>query len=248
MNSQQPLRRLIALGVALLVLSACGTSPTTPTIGKPDAIPPPTSTSAPEPTASPTTESTATEAILPTQTAVVEPTAMTTAAPTTEVHPADTRTGIADVDNVIDAILSNDIEARRALVHYTVTPCTTAPGLGGPPKCHEGEADGTPVEVFPILESEGHHVRRDSIDRGLGFMVEGLYAVFRVPDDAFEEDYWPAGEYGLVFIRKDMPEGMNFPVTVLVENGQIVRLDFNFADSPATALEQNAGEMVLSPP
>jgi len=39
-----------------------------------------------------------------------------------------------------------------------------------------------------------------------------------------------------------------FPVTVLVENGQIVRLDFNFFSSPAMVIEQDAGEMVLPPP
>jgi hypothetical protein len=186
--------------------------------------------------------------VLPTQTSAAEPTKAMTATPTREVHPADVRTGIAEIDDVIEAILSSDVEARRVLVRFVVTPCTTAQGIGGPPKCAEGEADGTPVEVFPILESEGFHVRRESIDQSLGFVVEGLYAVFRVPDDAYEEDYWPAGEYGLVFVRKDMPEGMNFPVTVLVENGLIVRLHFNFFNSPAMVIERDAGELVLPPP
>ena len=72
---------------------------------------------------------------------------------------SNTRTGIEDVDAIIDAILSGDIEARRALVQYTTSACTTADGLGGPPKCKPDEADGTLVKAFPVLGSEGHHVR-----------------------------------------------------------------------------------------
>jgi len=118
------------------------------------------------------------------------------------VHPPDTRTGIEEVDAIIDAIVAGGIDARRELVQYTTTGCTTALGLGGPPKCESGEAEGTLVEVFPFLRAEGEYVRRESIDRVLRFAVEGLYAVYRVPDDAYEEEYWPAGEYGIVFTRE----------------------------------------------
>ena len=64
-------------------------------------------------------------------------------------HTPDTRTGVPVVDEVIAAYLAGDTVALVALVDFAVTPCTHANGLGGPPKCAEGQAEGTEVEVFP---------------------------------------------------------------------------------------------------
>ncbi len=92
------------------------------------------------------------------------------------------------MDAIIDAILNGDIQTRRALVHYTTSACTTADGLGGPPKCEPDEADGTLVQTFPILGSEGHPIRPEAIEEALGFAVDGLYAVYYVPEDAYETE------------------------------------------------------------
>jgi hypothetical protein len=155
---------------------------------------------------------------------------------------SNTRTGIEDVDAIIDAILSGDIEARRALVHYTTSACTTADGLGGPPKCEPDEADGTMVKAFPVLGSEGHHVRPELIEDTLGFVVDDLYAVYHVPDEAYQAEYWPAGEYGLVFVRDEIDYLVT--ITVHVENGRMVRLDYDVGKPPAAIIEQKAGELL----
>ncbi|MCK5429309.1 MAG: hypothetical protein KAI94_07550 [Anaerolineales bacterium] len=157
------------------------------------------------------------------------------------VSPAATRTGIEEVDRLVEAILSNQVDARRALVHFAEVGCTTADGLGGPPKCEPAEQDGTPVEVLPILGTEGHHVRRASIDRALSFNVEGLYAIYLVPEDVWQDESYPAGEYGLVFILFDNP----FPMTVHVKEGGIVRLDFHTGITPAEVIEPKGGELIL---
>ena len=60
-----------------------------------------------------------------------------TSAPVDQMaYPRDTRTGIATIDSVIEAALVDD---RSALVDYTVTACTKVDGLGGAPKCGEGQ-------------------------------------------------------------------------------------------------------------
>jgi len=89
----------------------------------------------------------------------------TPVAPERAGYPPETRTGIQIVDVVIEAVLADDLEAERELIHYTTTGCTTVSGLGGPPKCRADEGEGTPVEVFPVLGVEGRHVRREDIDR-----------------------------------------------------------------------------------
>lgn len=161
----------------------------------------------------------------------------------TLLHPPGTRTDIQDVDVIIDAILSNDIESRKELIHYTQVGCTTADGLGGPPKCEPGEVEGTLIEVLPILGSEGHHTRRAEIDKGISFSVEGLYAVYLMPEDVWHDESYPAGDYGLVFVLTDN----KFLLTVHVKDGRIVRLDYDVGVTPAEVIEQEAGELLLPP-
>jgi len=67
----------------------------------------------------------------------------------------DMRTGINEIDQVIDVMMDTNIDARLALVQFTKTACTTKDGLGGPPKCEPSEADGTIVDAFPVSSGEG---------------------------------------------------------------------------------------------
>lgn len=151
-----------------------------------------------------------------------------TTTPTYNVHPTTTRTGIPEVDVVIEAFLSGNAEARRELIRYTIFPCTSVTGLGGPPKCREaGVAEGTPVEYFPIMgPGHGQPMLREAIESWPDFMtgeVKGLYAVFKVPESDSSPD-WPAGKYGLIFLDDD---GASI-VVARVQGGWIVRYDTDF--------------------
>ena len=178
-------------------------------------------------------------------TATAEP---TESAPPTEaapqLHPPDARTGDPALDAVVDAVLAHDVTARRELTRLTVVGCTHADGLGGPPKCREDEAEGTPLEVLPILGSEGHHTHVEDLDRALSFQVEGLYAVFELADTVFDSNEYPAGEVGLLFLQSGPP----FPLTVHVADGAIVRLDYHIGDTLDVVFEQEADHIILSPP
>ena len=160
-------------------------------------------------------------------------------------YPPYWHTGIGEIDTVIDAVMGEDVNARIELVRYTSAACTTGDGLGGPPQCRSDEEDGKIVETFPVLYSEGTHVRPEEIEEVMDFRVRGLLAVYHVPDDAYEADYWPAGDYGIVFTSE---EG-DFPhvVVMLIENGQIVRLDFLLAWPPFEQIWARSDEFVLPP-
>ena len=159
-------------------------------------------------------------------------------------YPPDTRTSIPEIDRVIDIFLGPDIEARIELVRYIQFPCTTADGLGGPPKCEGTEADGTVVTAFPVLYSEGTHVRPDEIQKVFGFTVRGLLAVYEVPESAYEADYWPAGEYGVVFTSED---GTAHTVTLHLTNGEIVRLEFSPVWPPFDQIWDRSDTFILPP-
>jgi hypothetical protein len=157
----------------------------------------------------------------------------------------ETRTGIEELDRVIDSIMSQDIGYRLELVRYTNSACTTSEGLGGPPKCESGEAEGIIVEAFPVSSGEGHHVRPDNIKATFDFTVRGLFAIYVVPDDAYRTDYWPAGDYGVVFTSEE--GGYPHTVTVLVEEGQIMRLDFGYGWPPFEMIWAKSDEFILPP-
>ncbi len=208
--------------------------------------PAPTATTAPAPTVTPPV-ATATPVRAPTAPAV-SPTVAPGQLPA--LQPAGAATGIADLDAVIKAVLGNSLDAKRKLVRYVTTPCTTAQGAGGPPKCAAGEANNTPVEVFPFVAAEGEFVRHDAIDRVLQFTVEGLYGVYRVPDSAFRAAYWPAGQYAAVFVEKGVKGQQVTEVVqtiVYVEGSAIVRLRRTPFAEPWPPQEAVGAQWVLPP-
>lgn len=78
------------------------------------------------------------------------------------------------------------------------------------------------------------------------FTVKALYAVYRVPPDAYRESYWPAGEYALLFERdqNDLP----LPITVRVADGKVVRIDYGIGTPPEEILKSIPVDLILIPP
>lgn len=160
-------------------------------------------------------------------------------------YPPGTRTGVDEIDPVIEAFLEGDIDSRLDLVRFTTCACTIADGLGGPPKCQPGEEDGSVVEAFPVLSGESTYFRPKDIRDVFEFTVKGLFAIYRVPDGAYETDYWPAGEYGIVFTweERETPH----VIIVVVEDGEIIRLEFALGGSPFDVVEARSNEFILPP-
>jgi hypothetical protein len=160
-------------------------------------------------------------------------------------YPPDTRTGDPEIDRVIEAIMQPDIDARVELVRYIHFPCTTGDGLGGPPKCQDDEADGTIVTAFPVMYSEGVHVRPDQIRDVLTFSVRGLLAVYIVPEDTWRSEDWPIGETAVVFTSED--GGYSHIITLHITDGEIVRLEFNSGWPPFPWIWDRSDNFILPP-
>lgn len=159
-------------------------------------------------------------------------------------HPLSTRTGIPDIDVVLDAVESGDPNALRELFRYTRTSCTNAEGLGGPPKCRDGEAAGTMVEVLPFLGPEGSFLRVDEVGDFPGLNVTGLYAVYQVSEKAYSDEDYPAGEYAAIFVGDS-----NLSTVILqITEGGIVRIDYVFdPETLKTIVERDASGLILPP-
>jgi hypothetical protein len=90
------------------------------------------------------------------------------------------------------------------------TPCTTAQGAGGPPKCSVGGRDlpeGTAVEVMPISSCElGWYDPQGARDIAVSTLpsVFELQAVLRVARPLFADTdaAYPSVDYAAVFTRR----------------------------------------------
>lgn len=156
--------------------------------------------------------------------------------------------GLPELDQLAETILSNDLEARQELVHYTTAGCTNADGLGGPPKCQPGQAEDTPVDYLPVLgPGEGVAVLPEAIAETLDFPAEALYAVYRRADEPVRDIYYRPGEYGLFFATGDQGGPIQYYLVHADMAGRIVRLDYLACPVDAEGNIIEMGGMVCSP-
>jgi hypothetical protein len=174
------------------------------------------------------------------------------ATPAASLTPTDSslleeQAGIREIDDVLAAVASGDAGQLQSLIKYTTAPCTTADGLGGPPKCREAEAEGIELEVLPIVGGEGSFIRKDEIADWEGIHATSLYAVYRVSEAVMEEMYYPPGEYALIFLTKAGAPAVKVRLDV---DGRIVRVDYLLDSSPealAAMVEHEAAEVIIAP-
>lgn len=162
-------------------------------------------------------------------------------------HPLSTQTGNEAIDQVLEAVSRGDPQSLRSLVEFTNAVCTQLEGLGGPPKCREGEAEGTPVEVLSFLGGEGSFIRKDEIGNWTGITASGIYAIYEVNAAVISsEQYYPIGKYVVLFVS-----GENQPAVALrIGERGIVRVDTIFDSSPESLraiVEREASTVILAP-
>lgn len=196
----------------------------------------------PKATPSPATAATATRAA--------------TAAATIATTQPSGRTGVAELDPVIDALLSKDAKTIRPLIVFTSVPCTTAVGMGGPPKCPQGQTDGHLVDVFYSGVCEGEY-KTPGAEEGIaqGLAQSTLYAVYRVPADFRYAELGFLAEYVAIIsrpaIKATEPATRNIEdaaTLVLINHGRITGTVFSCALPPAQYVEQLGLTDAVLPP
>ncbi len=152
-----------------------------------------------------------------------------------------------ELQPILRAMLGGVVDEQISFIQYARIPCATAAGLGGPPPCPAGAAEGTKVEVLPTIGSEGSYVTPENMETFLSnSLVKSLYAVYRVTPNPNLEPYIPEGEYAMLFERDK--NDISLPVILQVRDGKVVRMDFRFGISTADLLKEVAVEDVLITP
>lgn len=158
------------------------------------------------------------------------------------------RTGIPEIDAVLDAWEPGDIDALSALALLQEMECVTeVQGLGGPPECPPGVDDGTTVQVMGAAACEGFWVYEDGLGQLFQTFVDGfdgapyyLYAAWRADAD----QHLPAG-FRIQFARSVADGDIFSPQVVLDEAGRIYY--YLGGCSPAAPQVPVGADFVLEP-
>lgn len=170
------------------------------------------------------------------------PTATSTIAPkpasTATVEPEPTESQVSNdprnatdnllVNATINLLLDRDIEALTEKFQLLDVPCTTADGLGGPPKCPPGFAQGTVMTVFPVSCGEGQYLGPEP-ERVATAIIDypepQLFSVVLLEPRETPEWYFPMGTYSVILEFDARELGRVFR---LDDQGKIVRVNYCF--------------------
>ena len=143
------------------------------------------------------------------------------------------------IDAIVVAARANDAPALEALVRYEPVPCTTTiTGIGGPPQCTNGEAEGTPVEVVFATTCEGYYAREGALNFneiafgifGSGDPLYGLYEIDPASQLARIEE-WSAARYAVVMNRIG-PADQNFAYVIISDGEHIIGTAAGCGETP----------------
>jgi hypothetical protein len=157
------------------------------------------------------------------------------------------RTGLPEVDRVLDALFGDDQAALDALVRTQSAVChEEVQGLGDMEVCPEGVEGGTTVEFLPRGSCHGYPWHSRPFYSVLDGSTVALLAVLRLPQPINDYLYWPDGGYLIVFVGSHGDPANAF--AVYVADGMIVRSQ-DGCNSVTSLLERggNSPDYLLEP-
>jgi hypothetical protein len=159
------------------------------------------------------------------------------------------------VRSIIQAARTGNTAALERAIKYEPVPCTTnVEGIGGPPECAPGEADGTPVEVVFATTCEGFYARRsglalDQISFGVFGNGDALYGVYEIPDASqlARVEAW-AGATVAVVMNTIAPTDATLPYVFVTDGASILGTATGCGESPEQwVANEGLGEPLLTP-
>jgi hypothetical protein len=153
------------------------------------------------------------------------------------------RTGIAELDAIVDAFVVRSNKALLPLLHYSVIPCSHTTGIGGPPLCRPDQPEDATVEVMPVSSCELELHRPHEFEKVLVPLVErDLYGVYRSsPEVRFPGDY-------VIVLSAPLSTDGEAGTEVVIEDGRIVGVDFSCIVPPDDLVEMHQlGEPLFLP-
>ena len=142
------------------------------------------------------------------------------------------------------AAMSEEKGALAPFIQFSQFPCTTRDGMGGPPKCMTGEAEGTIVEALPVIDGEGTHIRKGSKDTKTIVRDGTYYGQYRVTDEFYGDADFPKGAYAIILKHEGAP--VDLYSILHITDGKIIRIDGRIGELSLEGLEPLETDTVTS--
>jgi DNA-binding CsgD family transcriptional regulator len=158
------------------------------------------------------------------------------------------RTDVPMVDQVIAIAQAGDLAGFRRLMVEFPEACTTGQrGVGSPPACPPGVADGAPVDTFRALAEERADPGPD-LDQLLGNVVPNattLYAVIRSQADRYN-DFIPPSDYEVLVMGR--LDGQFVGGVYFVDDRGVVGLVAGYEQALRRLTNLDSSDWVIAPP
>lgn len=174
----------------------------------------------------------------PASAAPPSPAPVGSAAPLYPFFPPGTRSGIADLDAIIDAAVGGDTATLRSRVVLSQVPCDqTRADYRRPPDCPPGVPAGTPLDVLPAEDCEGSFRRAADVDGALAAYTAAQLALYGVALQPAATANEPATHIAVFVSRKPTLQ----VVVLTVRLGRIIGATSGCGGSPPDWLYGLAG-------
>ena len=139
-------------------------------------------------------------------------------------HPLSARTGVRDVDVVLDALESHSPTEIEKVTKFSTQPCVTRESPSRHPlACPPGMRDGDPLTGLFLFDVEGGLLDPNQALELLSHGLSGrLYGVYLYGQEESRPEV-PMREYGIVFLETSVPR-YGF-ISVDVAMGLIVSIE-----------------------
>jgi hypothetical protein len=161
----------------------------------------------------------------------------------------DDATGIDSIDAVAHAVRKDGVRGLADLVLYRQVACTTTvEGIGGPPECLEGEAEGTEVLAVFAASCEGYYAREsDVLFSNIELASPALYGAFRVGASSSLRRPWADATYAII-LNRTLPGGGTGVFALFADDEGIVGFSTGCGETPAQYAEtQGLTDAIIAP-
>lgn len=172
-----------------------------------------------------------------------------TPASTAEPTSAPTFADLARI--ILQTARDNRLDLIEELARFSPVPCTTTvEGIGGPPECRAGEANGTPVDVMLGAACEGFYVREGELPfETFALVVDDgppVFGIYRVTSSNIVQG-WPDAKY-VVVLQQELPQGGEGALALFTDEVSIVGFMQGCGETPEQFVAtQNLTDIVIEP-
>jgi hypothetical protein len=163
--------------------------------------------------------------------------------------PPDEPTGIDSLDLIAQALREDGARGLADFVLYRQVACTaTIQGIGGPPECLEGEAEGTEVLAVFAASCEGYYAREsDHLFSNVELASPALYGAYRIDASSPLRGPWPDAKYA-VLLNSALPGGGTGVFALFADDEGIVGFSTGCGETPAQYADaQGLTDAIIAP-